>query len=441
MIKRLLIANRGEIALRIVRACKELGIETVAAYSKVDSNLLHLKYADEITCISHTSYLDQKSIVISAANHGCDAVHPGYGFLAENAEFAAMVEAQGLVFVGPDPVAISLMGNKSQARQTAVTHGLSVVPGSELRLTSSPEALDVARNIGYPLLLKAVYGGGGRGIRIVENEKDFQVAFSEAQAEAASAFGNGDLYIEKYLNHARHIEVQIIGDGSGAAIHLGSRECSIQRKHQKLVEEAPARNLPSRLLQELCDKSRKMAEALNYRGLGTLEFLYQDDEFYFIEMNTRIQVEHPVTECVTGLDLVKLQIEVSANGELGILQNDISIKGHAFECRINAEDENFNPGPGTVSNLEFPGGPGVRVDSHLYNGYDLPHYYDSLVAKLIVSDVSRASALARMQRALGEFSVEGIKSNVDLHKQIFGHEQFVHEAVDTNFLQQIVLKG
>jgi acetyl-CoA carboxylase, biotin carboxylase subunit len=441
MIKRLLIANRGEIALRIVRTCRELGIETVAAYSKVDSNLLHLKYADEIVCISHTSYLDQKSMVISAGNHGCDAIHPGYGFLAENAEFAAMVEAEGLIFVGPDSGTISLMGNKSRARQTAESHELSLVPGSELRLTSSTEALDVAREIGFPVLLKAVYGGGGRGIRIVDDEKDYQVAFAEAESEAASAFGNGDLYIEKYLNHARHIEVQIIGDGFGAAVHLGSRECSVQRRHQKLVEEAPACNLPSGLLKELCEKSRRMAEALNYRGLGTLEFLYQDEEFYFIEMNTRIQVEHPVTECVTGLDLVKLQIEVSAGRGLNILQDDISVKGHAFECRINAEDENFNPGPGIVNNLEFPGGPGVRVDSHLYNGYDLPHQYDSLVAKLIASDVSREAALARMQRALGEFSVNGIESNVELHKQIFSHERFAHGVVDTNFLQQELLNG
>ncbi len=436
-----MIANRGEIALRIVRACKEMGIQTVAAYSKVDTNLLHLKYADEITCISHTSYLDQKSMIISATNLGCDAIHPGYGFLAEDAEFAGSVESAGLIFIGPDPRTIILMADKSRARQVARSHGLRLIPGSKSALTDSSEALVVAGEIGYPLLLKAVHGGGGRGIRIVERETDFHVAFSEAQTEASSAFGNGDLYIEKFLDHARHIEVQVVGDGSGAAIHLGSRECSIQRKHQKLVEEAPACNLPSGSLQELCEKSRQMVEGLDYRGVGTCEFLFQDGDFYFIEMNTRIQVEHPVTECVTGVDLVKLQIEIAASGTLGITQDDVSIEGHAFECRINAEDKNFNPCPGVVSEIIFPGGPGVRVDSHLYNGYETPHYYDSLIAKLITSDATRDKALVRMQRALSEFSVKGIESNIGLHRRIFEHRQFVEEVVDTGFLQQIILSG
>jgi len=439
MFERVLIANRGEIALRILRTCHELGIETVAVYSKADEGLLHLKFATDIVCISKESYLDARSFIVAAKNSGCDAIHPGYGFLAENADFAEEVALEGITFIGPEPGSIRSMGDKSNARNLAQSFGLNPVPGSEGVLDQLDDARQVADRIGYPLIIKAAHGGGGRGIRIVQIRKDFDGAFTEAQMEAEAAFAFGGLYIEKFLNHARHIEVQIVGNGAGRAIHLGSRECSIQRKHQKLIEEAPAPNIPDSLLQALCSRSSEMAAGLGYKGVGTIEFLYQDGEFYFIEMNTRIQVEHPVTEFVTGIDLVRMQIQVAASGRLGLVQEDVQIKGHSIECRINAEDEDFNPSPGLVYDLVFPGGYGVRVDSHLYNGYRIPHQYDSLIAKIITVGGSRHESIVRMKRALDEFSVRGIDHNVELHKRIFNHDSFISATVSTNFLETEII--
>ena len=439
MFKRVLIANRGEIALRILRTCHELGIETVAVYSKVDSELLHLRYATDVVCISKDSYLDARSIVVAARNSGCDAVHPGYGFLAENADFAAMVEGEGLTFIGPEPGSISSMGDKSNARNLALSFGLKPVPGSDAVLDSPAAAKTVASKIGYPVIIKAAHGGGGRGIRIVTDPKDLEDTFNAARMEAEGAFTSGALYIEKFLDHARHIEVQIVGDGAGSAIHLGSRECSVQRKHQKLIEEAPAPDIPADLLRGLCSRSSEMAAGLSYRGVGTLEFLYQDGEFYFIEMNTRIQVEHPVTECITGVDIVRMQIEIAASGRLELAQEDVKIEGHSIECRINAEDEDFNPNPGLIYDLILPGGYGVRVDTHLYNEYKIPHQYDSLIAKIVTAGDSRHEALVRMRRALGEFSVRGIESNVGLHRRVCDHDSFINAAVDTNFLEREII--
>ena len=439
MFTRVLIANRGEIALRILRTCHEMGIETVAAYTKVDEDLLHLKYATDIVCIDQTSYLNGEAMVVAAKNKSCDAIHPGYGFLAENAEFAALVEQESVTFIGPHPDSISSMGDKAEARALANTHGLQPVPGSEGVLLTVSDAQAVAAKIAYPVMLKAAFGGGGRGIRIVRNEGELEGAFREATMEAGTAFAREELYIEKFLDRARHIEVQIAGDGQGKAIYLGSRECSIQRKQQKLIEEAPAANIPQASLDVLCEKSSGMAAALNYRGLGTLEFLYQDDEFYFIEMNTRIQVEHPVTESVTGIDLVKLQIEIAAGNKLTLEQSDITITGHSIECRVNAEDENFKPGPGEVSELMFPQGLGIRVDSHLYNGYEVPHEYDSLVAKIISIAGTRQESIVRMVRALTEFSVNGISHNRDLLLKVCGHPDFLAGNVDTRLLEREII--
>lgn len=439
MFERVLIANRGEIALRILRTCHELGVETVAAYSKVDKDLLHLKYATDVVCISQDSYLDARSIVAAASNFACDAIHPGYGFLSENADFAQMVELEGIAFIGAKPESISSMGDKSNARKLAQSYGLNPVPGSEGVLENLTDARAAASQVGYPLMLKAAHGGGGRGIRIVLSSADFDEAFDEAQMEAESAFSSGGLYIEKFLDRARHIEVQIVGDGAGKAIHLGSRECSIQRKQQKLIEEAPATNVSGDLLQTICLKSSEMAAGLFYRGMGTMEFLYQDGKFYFIEMNTRIQVEHPVTESVTGIDLVRMQMEVAASGRLDLTQENVVIKGHSFECRINAEDADFNPSPGLLCNIRFPGGYGVRVDSHLYEGYTVPHQYDSLIAKLVTVGNSRHDALVRMRRALDEFSIQGIECNVGLHRKVCNHDSFITAAVDTNFLQREIM--
>jgi len=392
-----------------------------------------------VVCISKDSYMDARSIVVAARNSGCDAVHPGYGFLAEDADFAALVEGEGLTFIGPEPGSISSMGDKSNARKLALSFGLNPVPGSDAVLDNPAAARTVAGKIGYPLIIKAAHGGGGRGIRIVTDPKDLEDAFNAAGMEAEAAFSSGGLYIEKFLDHARHIEVQIVGDGAGKAIHLGSRECSVQRKHQKLVEEAPASNVPADLLLAVCSRSSEMAAGLSYRGVGTLEFLYQDGEFNFIEMNTRIQVEHPVTECVTGIDIVRMQIELAATGRLELVQEDVRIKGHSIECRVNAEDENFNPNPGLIYDLVLPGGYGVRVDTHLYNEYKIPHQYDSLIAKIITEGDSRHEALVRMRRALGEFSVRGITSNVGLHKRVCDHESFINAAVDTNFLEREII--
>ncbi len=439
MFQRVLIANRGEISLRITRACRELGIRTVAVYSRADAESPHLRFADEVVCISESSYLDADAMVVAAKNYDCEAIHPGYGFLAENASFAALVEAEGLAFVGPTAETISLFGDKSSARAMVQSFGLNPVPGSSGAVNELAHAKKVADDIGFPLMVKAAYGGGGSGIRVVRESAGFERAFAEAQAESIMLFSDGKMYLEKLLERARHIEVQVVGDGAGRAIQLGSRECSIQRKHQKLIEEAPAANIPADQLRTLLALSVKMAEGIQYRNAGTLEFLYQDEEFHFIEMNTRLQVEHTVTECVTGLDLVRLQFEVASSGELRLSQDDICLEGHAIECRINAEDSDFRPNPGLVSELELPGGPGVRVDSNLSRGYRIPHQYDSLVAKIVTFDTARHGAIVRMRRALDEFRMQGVASNSELHKRILDHQSFRNALIDTNFLQREII--
>ncbi len=440
MFKRVLIANRGEIALRVLRTCHEMGIETVAAYSKVDIDLLHLKYATDVVCIGERDYLSGVSMIVAAQKFGCQAIHPGYGFLSENAEFAALVETEGLTFIGPTAESISIMGDKAQARSMAKSNGLVTIAGSQDRLVDLQSAETIARQIGYPVVIKAVFGGGGRGIRIVQEEKQLDEVFPEAQREAVLAFGNGALYIERFLDHARHIEVQILGDGRGAAIHLGTRECSIQRKHQKLIEEAPATNIQPDLLDAICEKSVNLSSRIAYRGLGTLEFLYQDGEFFFLEMNTRIQVEHPVTESITGLDLVKLQLEVAFNNSLPLSQEAVQFQGHSIECRVNAEDKNFHPSPGLVSRLVTPGGSGIRIDSHLYSGYTVPHQYDSLMAKIVATAPSRHDAIVRIIRALGEYEIEGVLTNLELLVSICSHQQFQKADVDINFLERKIVE-
>lgn len=442
MIERVLIANRGEVALRVVRACRELGLDSVAAHSRVDSNLLHLRFADDSVCIGEHSYLDADAMIAAAVSRGCDAIHPGYGMLAENADFARRVRAAGLCFVGPSAEHIALMGDKVAARDSAIDHGLQTVPGSTDAIMAPEDASKVASHIGFPVLVKAAFGGGGRGMRIVDNQEALANAFMEAQEEARASFGRADVYIEKYLGSARHIEVQVIGDGNGRAIHLGTRECSIQRKYQKLIEEAPAPGLPAEELDDLATRCATATADMGYGSAGTFEFLYQDGSFFFIEMNTRLQVEHPVSEAVTDIDIVKLQLEVARDGVLPVVQQEVAIRGNAIECRVNAET--FNPSSGSVMaspGLAYdyvpPGGPGVRVDSHLYNGYLIPHYYDSLIAKVICAGVSRREALARAERSLVEFEVRGIDTNVALLKQIVASDAFRRGEIDTHFLEKM----
>ena len=366
--KKLLIANRGEIALRIVRACRELGIKTVAAHTQIDSTLKHLELADETVCIGKVSYIDATQLLAAAISRGCDAVHPGYGFLSENVDFAAQVEAEDLMFVGPTAEQIGTMGNKAMARQVLRAAGVPVFPGSEGELSDVDELLSVAGEISYPVMIKASHGGGGRDIAIANNDSELRQAHENVVAQAKTLFGNGAVYVEKYLEHARHIEIQVFGDGAGRVIHFGARECSIQRFHQKLLEEAPPVGLSSEQLEDLATRCCLALARLNYRNAGTLEFLYRQGEFFFIEMNTRIQVEHPITECISGIDLVKLQLHVASQGSLNIRQEDIKFSGHAIECRINAEDEQFVPCPGRVTGYRVPGGPGIRIESHLFEG-------------------------------------------------------------------------
>ena len=434
--KRLLIANRGEIALRVQRACAELGIETVAAYSRADQDLLHLSLADQTVCIGATSYLNATQLLAAAVTLDCDAVHPGYGLLSEDAAFAASVEEQGLTFVGPTSQQIELMGDKARARGWLAEQGIPVLPGSTGRLGNVDDAHQIAAEIGYPVLLKASHGGGGRGIVIVETPAVLEPAMQKVAAEADAFFGSADCYLEKYLQDARHIEIQVVGDGHGKVLQLGARECSIQRRHQKLIEEAPPPGISTAHINQLATLCAEALARLNYRNVGTLEFLYADDAFYFIEMNTRIQVEHPVTEAVTGLDLVKLQLQLAAGEELKLEQASINSQGHAIECRINAEDEHFMPSPGPVDVLQTPGGMGVRFDSHLYAGYTVPHYYDSLLGKLIVTGQDRAEAIARIKRALAELKIEPIETNALTHRQVLNHSDFVSGRLSTRFLER-----
>ncbi|RST30278.1 acetyl-CoA carboxylase biotin carboxylase subunit [Sphingomonas ginkgonis] len=422
-ITKLLIANRGEIALRIHRACHELGIRTVAVHSTADSDAMHVRLADEAVCIgppaATNSYLNMPNIISAAEITHADAIHPGYGFLSENAQFAEIVESHGIVWVGPKPEHIRVMGDKVEAKRTAAKLGLPLVPGSPGPIESVAEAKEIAAEIGYPVLIKAASGGGGRGMKVVPDEDQLESLMMQAASEAKAAFGDDTVYMEKYLGDPRHIEFQVFGDGDGKAIHLGERDCSIQRRHQKVIEEAPSPVISVEQRNQMGGVVAKAMAEMGYRGAGTIEFLYEDGEFYFIEMNTRLQVEHPVTEMITGIDLVREQIRVASGDGLSCTQDQVRIHGHAIECRINAEDpETFAPSPGTVKNYVAPGGMHVRVDSGLYTGYRVPPYYDSMIGKLIVYGLDREEAIMRLKRALEEFVVEGMKTTIPLHQRI-----------------------
>ncbi|TNB47901.1 acetyl-CoA carboxylase biotin carboxylase subunit [Martelella lutilitoris] len=440
MFSKILIANRGEIALRVQRACKELGIATVAVHSTADANAMHVRLADESVCIgppsSRESYLNIHQIVAACEITGADAVHPGYGFLSENAKFAEILEAHGITFIGPTSEHIRMMGDKITAKTTAENLGIPVVPGSGGSVDTEDDAVRTAEEIGYPVLIKATAGGGGRGMKLARTPDDLLEAWSTARGEAAAAFGNDSVYMEKYLDKPRHIEVQVFGDGEGDAIHLGERDCSLQRRHQKVWEEAnsPALNVEQRMqIGEICaDAMRKM----KYRGAGTVEFLYENGEFYFIEMNTRLQVEHPITEAITGIDLVHEQIRVAAGAGLSVSQKDISFSGHAIECRINAENaETFRPSPGTITHFHAPGGLGVRIDSGVYQGYRIPPYYDSLIGKLIVHGRTRVECMMRLKRALDEFVVDGIDTTLPLFQDLIANQDIANGDYDIHWLE------
>jgi acetyl-CoA carboxylase biotin carboxylase subunit len=439
MISKVLIANRGEIALRIILACKEMGLKTVAVHSMADRDALHVRYADDDVCIgpaaSKQSYLNMSSIISAAEITGADAIHPGYGFLAENATFAEIVGECQITFIGPSPDSIRRMGDKAKARETAKAAGVPILPGSDGPLTSIDEAREVAASIGYPVILKASAGGGGRGMRICGDESELQSAYETARNEAERAFGVADVYLEKYLEHPRHIEIQVFGDMHGRIVALGERDCSIQRRHQKLIEESPSPAITEEIRARMSEAAIKLCEAVNYVNAGTIEFLFQDGEFYFMEMNTRIQVEHPVTEEVTGIDLVKEQIRVAGGEHLSVPQGIFRLRGHAMEFRINAEDPvTFAPHPGKIKEFHLPGGPGVRVDTAAYRDYVIPPHYDSLIAKLIVRGKDRAETLARARRALEQFVVEGVKTSIPLHRQIVANEKFIAGDFSTKFM-------
>ncbi|HYK03024.1 MAG TPA: acetyl-CoA carboxylase biotin carboxylase subunit [Thermoanaerobaculia bacterium] len=444
MFSKILIANRGEIALRVIAACKEMGIKTVAVHSEADRDSLHVRYADDDVCIgpavSKQSYLSISSIIAAAEITGADAIHPGYGFLSENAHFAEIVGECQLTFIGPPPEAIRLMGDKARARETAQKAGVPIIPGSEGAIRTVEEALDVARGIGFPVILKAAAGGGGRGMRICWDAEELPNQFDTARNEAERAFGDGSVYLEKYLERPRHIEIQVFADQHGRVVHLGERECSIQRRHQKLIEESPSPVITEELRQRMGDAAIRLCKAVNYVNAGTIEFLYQDGEFYFMEMNTRIQVEHPVTEEVTGIDLVKEQIRVAAGEKLSVPEGPFKLRGHAIEFRVNAEDPvTFAPNPGKIRELHLPGGPGVRVDTHIYRDYVVPAHYDSLLAKLIVRGKDRLDAIARGRRALEQFVVEGVKTTIPLHRAILNNEQFIKGDLSTRFMDKFTM--
>jgi acetyl-CoA carboxylase biotin carboxylase subunit len=444
MLDKVVIANRGEIALRILRACREIGIRTVAVHSDVDRELTHVLLADETVCIgpapSSQSYLNIPAVISAAEITDAIAIHPGYGFLSENADFAERVEQSGFVFIGPRPETIRLMGDKVSAIKAMKSSGVPCVPGSEGPLKEDDEQnIAIAREIGYPVIIKASGGGGGRGMRVVHAEAHLLTAISLTRAEAGAAFGNNMVYMEKYLENPRHVEFQILADAYGHAIHLGERDCSMQRRHQKVIEEAPAPGITEEQRQRMGEACAEACRKIGYRGAGTFEFLYQEGQFYFIEMNTRVQVEHPVTEMITGIDIVKEQLHISAGEKLSYRQEDIKIRGHAIECRINAEDpKNFMPSPGTVTMYHAPGGPGIRVDSHLYTGYTVPPYYDSLIGKLIAYGETRESAVARMQTALTELVIEGIKSNAPLHQDILRDANFQAGGANIHYLERML---
>ncbi|MDG1749803.1 MAG: acetyl-CoA carboxylase biotin carboxylase subunit [Porticoccaceae bacterium] len=442
MLEKILIANRGEIALRILRACKELGIKTVAVHSKVDSALKHVKLADQAICIgpnpSPQSYLNVPAIISAMEVTGSNGVHPGYGFLAENADFAEQVEKSGFVFIGPTADTIRVMGDKVAAIQAMKSAGVPTVPGSDGPLSEDESSLrEIAKKIGYPVIIKAAAGGGGRGMRVVEDEDSLINAISITKTEATAAFGDGTVYMEKFLQNPRHVEVQVLADGQGHAIHLGDRDCSLQRRHQKVLEEAPAPGIPEDARRAVFESCVNACIQINYRGAGTFEFLYEDGHFYFIEMNTRIQVEHPVSEMITGIDIVKEQLLIATGHPLSFKQEGVIFRGHSFECRINAEDPiNFMPQPGTIEAYHAPGGNGVRVDSHIYNGYTVPPNYDSLIGKVITYGHNRDAALARMRIALDEMVIEGIKTNIDLHEELVRDEAFQAGGVNIHYLEK-----
>ena len=442
MLDKIVIANRGEIALRVLRACRELGIRTVAVHSTADRDLKHVRLADESVCIgppdAAQSYLNIPAVLSAAEVTDAVAVHPGYGFLAENADFAERVEQSGFVFIGPSPDTIRLMGDKISAIDAMRRAGVPCVPGSEGPLEEDPDGnARLARDIGYPVIIKAAAGGGGRGMRVVNSEAALANAVLMTRAEAMASFGDGTVYMEKYLDNPRHIEIQVLADSHGNAVHLGERDCSMQRRHQKVIEEAPAPGITDRARRRLGARCATACKAIDYRGVGTFEFLYQDGDFHFIEMNTRIQVEHPVTEFITGIDLVKMQILVAAGERIPFKQSEATFSGHAIECRINAEDPvTFAPNPGKITQFHAPGGPGIRVDTHLYSGYTVPPNYDSLIAKLIAYGDTRESAIARMRTALDEIIVEGIRTNVPLHVDMLNDSGFIEGGVGISYLER-----
>jgi acetyl-CoA carboxylase, biotin carboxylase subunit len=438
---KILIANRGEIALRIQRACRELGIRHVVVYSEADREAKYVKLADEAVCIgpapSRQSYLNPAALIAAAEVTGAQAIHPGYGFLSENANFAEQVELSGFVFIGPTPYAIRRMGDKVEAKRAMVDAGVPCVPGDTRELGDDPVALAAAaRAVGYPVMIKAAGGGGGRGMRVVRDESSLHAAVLATRAEAAAAFGNPAVYLEKFLQHPRHIEIQVLADQHGNAVWLGERDCSMQRRHQKVLEESPAPGIDRQAIERIGERCARACQTMGYRGAGTFEFLYEDGEFYFIEMNTRVQVEHPVTELVTGIDIVQEQIRIAAGLQLSFAQGDIVRRGHAIECRLNAEDPlRFTPSPGRVSNWHAPGGPGIRVDSHLYSGYVVPPHYDSMIGKLLAHGATREQALARMRVALSETVVEGIQTNLALHRALLDEPGFVAGGAGIHHLE------
>jgi acetyl-CoA carboxylase biotin carboxylase subunit len=445
-IGKLLIANRGEIALRILRTCREMGIATVAVHSTVDRNALHVQLADEAVCVgeapSSRSYLNIPNILAAATSRGADAIHPGYGFLAENANFAEICQAHSITFVGPSPESIRAMGDKSTAKHTMQRVGVPTIPGSEGLLETPETATRLAEAMGYPVMIKATAGGGGRGMRLVASADQLESLFRAAQGEAEAAFGNPGLYMEKFIDRPRHVEVQILADRHGNVVHLGERDCSVQRRHQKLLEEAPSPGLSADLRRRMGDAAVSAARSIGYEGAGTVEFLLdRNGHFYFMEMNTRIQVEHPVTEMVTGIDLIAEQLRIAGGEPISVLQDEIKIHGHAIECRINAEDpsHNFRPTPGRITGWLPPGGPGVRVDSHVYTGYEIPPFYDSLIGKLIVWGVDRDAALRRLRRALSECAITGIPTTIDFHLALLDRPEFQRGDIHTKFVEQEML--
>ena len=442
MLKKVLIANRGEIALRVLRACREMGIATVAVHSEADKDSLHVKLADESVCIgpapSPQSYLNIPAIIAAAEVTGADAVHPGYGFLAENANFAEQVEQSGFIFIGPRADTIRLMGDKVSAKQAMQEAGVPCVPGSDGALPDDPETIiKTAAKVGYPVIIKASGGGGGRGMRVVEKEEDLIKSVEMTKAEAGAAFDNPMVYMERYLQRPRHVEIQVLADEHGNAIYLGERDCSMQRRHQKVIEEAPAPGITAKEREKIGKACVEACKRIGYRGAGTFEFLYEDGEFFFIEMNTRVQVEHPVTELISGVDIVQEQLRVAAGEKLQYKQKDIVLEGHAFECRINAEDPyNFIPSPGLIESCHLPGGFGIRVDSHIYQGYRIPPNYDSLIGKICVHGKTREQAMAKMRVAMAELAITGIKTNADLHRDLFRDPGFADGGVSIHYLEQ-----